>query len=313
MNIRELSSRYGLLSDSLFIENGEWIYESYKSNLKKRYIGLDQKGKNRLYQIKSGDVFALMKIFTSLDTSSGREVLPGEIQTLLKENLGGIERNHLLISDLQEKFEEYLKMVVVPAMQEEYGYTPERLTEGKTLLESAKGTKASHVAEYSDKYVATNEVGKRFTSAYGQYMITLKVTRVALKKQPELLTRFKATGKRRRSLTGWLSDATIFYSNLLESEEAIVALSKFGITPERLRKEQELVKEIEDLHSQQLVEKGEALQATKDRDKLIDEIGDWYSDFRAIARVALFDKPKLLEALGIVTKERKSIKKEKEE
>jgi hypothetical protein len=60
------------------------------------------------------------------------------------------------------------------------------------------------------------------------------------------------------------------------------------------------VNEVENLHSKQLSEKGEAQQSTIERDKAFDELCKWYSSFRAIARIALYEKPQLLEALGIV-------------
>ncbi|MDR1583443.1 MAG: hypothetical protein LBS55_09360, partial [Prevotellaceae bacterium] len=49
-------------------------------------------------------------------------------------------------------------------------------------------------------------------------------------------------------------------------------------------------------HSKQLSEKGKAQQSTIERDKAFDELCKWFSSFRAIARIALHDKPQLLEA-----------------
>jgi hypothetical protein len=77
---------------------------------------------------------------------------------------------------------------------------------------------------------------------------------------------------------------------------------KYGYTAERLQQERKNVEEIFALYSKRLNESGAAQQSTVDRDKLLDELCDWYSDFRAIARIALYDKPQLLEGLGIIKK-----------
>jgi hypothetical protein len=91
-------------------------------------------------------------------------------------------------------------------------------------------------------------------------------------------------------------------SGVQNNPEIQERMSRYGYTPERLQEEQQQVEEVARLHSQQLEETAGAQQSTQDRDQAFDELCDWYSDFRAIARVALYDKPQLLEALGIVKK-----------
>jgi hypothetical protein len=174
------------------------------------------------------------------------------------------------------------------------------MEEGKGLLNKVMRLTSTQVEERSDQFIATGELGKFRITAYSDYMVTLKVVRVAFVGQPELLQRFNATGKRNKSLSGWLRDARIFYTNLLNSPDALTVIAGFGYSVERLERELQAVNEVENLHSKQLGEKSGAQQATLERDQAFDELCKWYSSFRAIARIALYHKPQLLEALGIV-------------
>jgi hypothetical protein len=190
----------------------------------------------------------------------------------------------------------------IQTMLDEYGYTRERMVEGRQLLDQATELMTIQVGEYSDKYVASSEFSKFWDKTYSKYMVTLKVVRVAFIDQPEILYRFSATGSRNRSLSGWLKDARVLYANLLRSPESLEIMRQYGYTVERLDKEYQDVLEVEQLRSIQLKEKGMAQHSTRERDEAFDALCKWFSKFRAIARVALYDKPQFLEALGIVKK-----------
>ncbi|MGL1885626.1 MAG: hypothetical protein OCD76_03850 [Reichenbachiella sp.] len=48
--------------------------------------------------------------------------------------------------------------------------------------------------------------------------------------------------------------------------------------------------------------KGEVQEATLVRDEVVDELQEWYGDFRSVAKMALDEKSLMLEALGVVVK-----------
>jgi hypothetical protein len=183
-----------------------------------------------------------------------------------------------------------------------YGYTIERISKGKHLLDNVNYLMTAQVKEYGSQYAATGAQEKFLTSTYAKYMITVKVSRVAFKKHPDILANLGVIGGRSRSLPKWLRSARILYVNLMEIPDALEIIAVYGYTIERLQQELQDVEEVENLHIKQLSGKSVAQQATQKRDEAFDELCDWYSDFRAIARIALYNDPQLLEALGIVKK-----------
>jgi hypothetical protein len=190
----------------------------------------------------------------------------------------------------------------IQSLLDEYGYTYKRISEGKMMLDKVNDLISIQAEEYSDQYVASSEFSKFWDKTYAKYMITLKVIRVAFTEQPEMLRRFNATGSRNRSLGGWLQDAKIMYSNVLKSPESLEIMSQYGYKAERLNNEFQEVLEVEQLHIKQLGEKGIAQYSTQEKNEAFDELCKWFSKFRAIVRIALYEKPQLMEALGITKK-----------
>lgn len=183
-----------------------------------------------------------------------------------------------------------------------FGYDVERLNAGKALYDNVNQLHQKQQVEYADQYSATDSLQQALTRAQAEYMRHVKIARIALKHGRGAYQKLGLTGDRKRTLSGWLAQARQFYLNALADAPVVGKLATFGLNQQKLEAAQQLVAEVEMANAAQEKEKGEAQQATLERDRAMDELDEWIGDFFAIAQIALEDKPQLLEKLGIVTK-----------
>ncbi len=181
-----------------------------------------------------------------------------------------------------------------------YGYDSTRLNEGKTLLAAAQQLHQKQTAEYGEQFAATTALQSAWEQADAEYMRCVKVARVALKSDRSADQKLALDGKRKVTISGWIVQAKQFYANALTDASILAKLMQYGITQQKLQAGQQQVAQVESANIAQKKEKGEAQQATQERDAAIEKLDDWVSDFIAIARVALEEKPQLLEKLGIL-------------
>ena len=181
-----------------------------------------------------------------------------------------------------------------------FGYDTVRLEEGKALYETALALHQKQKVEYGEQFAATDARDAAQNNADAEYMRFVKIARVALKNDRAAAQKLGIDGRRKQTFSGWLSQVKQFYANALPDADILSKLAGYGVTPEKLQAGQQLTDEAEAANAAREKEKGEAQQATKDRDEAVDIMDEWMSDFKKIARIALADKPQLLEKLGIL-------------
>lgn len=192
--------------------------------------------------------------------------------------------------------------VVIKEALAAYGYTDESLSAGKRLYEKVTALQNTQKREYGEQIAATSDLNDFRETAKQQYMKTLKIARVALKKCAKADKATMLFGIRKRSLYGWFEQAHAFYANLLGDADFISLLSAYGYTQEKLEQEFAFINKVIAKHLIQKKETGEAQEATAIRDQALNDLAAWISDFKAVARVALADNPQQLEKLGIIVK-----------
>ena len=75
-------------------------------------------------------------------------------------------------------------------------------------------------------------------------------------------------------------------------------MTKYGYNTAKWEAEYALVQAVVAANVVQEREKGEAQDATKARDAVLDELDEWMSDFKAVSQIALADMGQKLEGLG---------------
>ena len=184
----------------------------------------------------------------------------------------------------------------------QFGYTPEKLETGKILLDESVASCEKFDKEHGDVSKAfddRNGEKEKVSKLYRQYFT---VAQIVFKNDPSAQVALELSGRRAGSLSGWIKQIRSFYKNLLANEGWITAMQEFGVTVERLNTGIDGLNRVENYAEVIMREKGDAQNATVERDKKIDELAEWVSDYEKIAEIALLDDPQLLEKLGIIVK-----------
>lgn len=182
----------------------------------------------------------------------------------------------------------------------DYNYDEARLNEGIALYDKAQELFTKQIKEYSDQFQATDDLDRNLSKANAEYMKHVKIARIALKNDVGAQQALQISGRRNKTYSGWLKQAKSFYANALASEEILSALSKFGITPYKLKEGEQSINVVETILHRQWKAKGEAQNATQARDEAFEALQDWMADFVGISHIALDGNLHYLEMLGIV-------------
>jgi len=171
---------------------------------------------------------------------------------------------------------------------EDFGYTEDRMAEGRTLLRETEALILKQKKEYGDQYEATEAAQAAWDKADTAYMKTLKIARLVFSEDIQAITALKLTGSRKATMAGWMDQAVSFYGNLTAQPPLVAAMARFGYTTEKLLAEKALVDAV-------------ALpqEATADRDAAVRRLDTWVGELRTVLKVALAEDPETLEAVGI--------------
>ena len=189
----------------------------------------------------------------------------------------------------------------ISAALDAFGYDAAALAEGQALLDAARGLHDAQIKEYGEQHAATQAFVEAAKAADKVYAAHRRLAKIAFKSDAQRKTDLHLNERKPEAFNPWYEQARHFYLALLADTAAQTQLARYKVTPEAIQAAQTQVEQVFALKNAQEREKGEAQEATQQRDAAIAALDDWLGDFRVVARIALEDTPQLLEALKLGT------------
>jgi hypothetical protein len=183
-----------------------------------------------------------------------------------------------------------------------YGYTAEIVQQGEVILNQADDLYQQQKREYGEYYEANADYTKARDEFHKSYMRDIKFARITLMDSPATLDKIEANGERYYSTSKYIEQAKTFYNSFIDDADLLAAMAPFGYTAEHFQTQLDNVNQFNVLIENIAKEQGDAQQATKTRDALMDNLLAWTSKFKRVAFLAFEDDAQYLEKLGILVR-----------
>jgi len=183
-----------------------------------------------------------------------------------------------------------------------FGYGPAVIDQGWVLYETAQQSYGINIKEDDETSEASAFFKLKKAELADSYSEHRGIAKVVFNDQTEILKRLLLSTPVSRKYIEWFETIKKFYTEIQADELLIEKLSRFNITAEVVANQITLVEAVEAAKFEYYREEGESQEATSQKNTDIEIIRNWMSEFFAIARIALKNKPQLLEALGLLVR-----------
>lgn len=216
--------------------------------------------------------------------------------------INGYLSNQEMIQNYGILFENVKTQPELASELAEFGYDQTEIAKGKTLYDKALEEYNKNVKETQEETSAYALFAQKMSELTEKYHSDRKRMKIAFKEHTDILKNLRLQGSPARAIASILDDVRVTYSTLLAQKSLQTPLLRFKITEESLQAQLDKAAEVERAYQTYTKEKGESQQATKDKDKAFAEVEKWVREFYRIAKIALEDKPQLLESIAITVK-----------
>ncbi|MFJ1378529.1 hypothetical protein ACILE8_09195 [Capnocytophaga canimorsus] len=206
--------------------------------------------------------------------------------------------NEQMLQNFGAMFENLSKEGDLKTELAEYGYDDTKIAEGKALYDEARKTFDANIKETREETSASLAFQEKYQNVQKKYSTHRKKARIVFEDNEEALRQLKLKGSAARAIAAAMEEMRAFYQLLDTTPNLLTPLKQLKINEEDVKNQLQELPEVEKAYATYLQEKGESQQATRDKNKAFETLDKWVSKFHKVAKIALEDRPQLLEALG---------------
>ncbi|ATA68717.1 conserved hypothetical protein [Capnocytophaga canis] len=206
--------------------------------------------------------------------------------------------NEQMLQNFGAMFENLSKEGDLKTELAEYGYDDAKIAEGKALYDEARKTFDANIKETREETSASLAFQEKYQNVQKKYSTHRKKARIVFEDNEEALRQLKLKGSAARAIAAAMEEMRAFYQLLDTTPNLLTPLKQLKINEQDVKNQLQELPEVEKAYATYLQEKGESQQATRDKNKAFETLDKWVSKFHKVAKIALEDRPQLLEALG---------------
>lgn len=186
----------------------------------------------------------------------------------------------------------------IKAALNEYTMTDERLAEGEAIYTLARNTWEANKKEDAETKEASNEYRRLYDQLQAKFKTHRDKVNIFFDREPEVLIQLGTKGRFPTRYNVFFDKVKLFYGTLKNNAALLEKTSILQINEEEVTIALSALEELKSKRSIYEKEKAESQDMTQTKNEALLTLKDWMDEFYTIAKVAFYNKPQMLEALG---------------
>lgn len=184
------------------------------------------------------------------------------------------------------------------------GYNATVLAEGERLYNVASTAVENQAVAASKLRIATDQVQEAERLAHTSYQRLAKTVRAIFPANASELKALEMTSRMPKESSAFITAALTMFNNAIRVPEIATALARYGYDEQTLTDEREHIRAFQQSIRAQAIARGAAKEATRMQNEALAALQQWVARYTKIARIALSERPELLDTLGITKRRR---------